>query len=232
MRLAIYQRDLASIPTLLHDYQKHSYQRNAVSLTDILLEICNNPFDADWLQTLPSELPDVALTGFLNASLLELTLADDALELLQVKCVGGGGSTVQRVLLIEQLLLRSRLPNAQHALEQIFPQDSVGDLQGWLAVLQGDYEAAIGHYTAALKALRKLTGKRKAYFPSVSGLFFILALLQKETSASLQQAETLIASAQQPDHWLCLVYEPLGMFVHLRRGDMTQRELLLAQTPC
>jgi hypothetical protein len=52
-------------------------------------------------------------------------------------------------------------------------------LWGWLFFLNGDDEKAIEHYTVALQALQKGAGKRKVYFQSLSGLFFVLALLKQ-----------------------------------------------------
>ncbi len=232
VRLAIYRHNLPLIQQLLNDHQKSGYPKPLMSLHDILLEICNNPFDPVWFRTLPPELSEPAFTAILDVSLVELTPADQVLSLLQEECAGQGGSPIQRVTLVEQLLLRGQLSAAQQVLEQ-FPQqqDSLGALWGWLAVLRGEYEAAIAHYTTALQALRKGTGKRKGYFYSLSGVFFVLALLKQGTGQALSQAEGYASTARQTDHWLSSTYAMLEMLLRLQQGDLTQKEVILASVP-
>jgi hypothetical protein len=83
IRVGVYRKDLKFINKQLEDYYRYSYQKDKLSLDDIFQQICNNPFDADWFRTLPSELYENALISILNYSILELTPADAAVALLQ-----------------------------------------------------------------------------------------------------------------------------------------------------
>lgn len=230
VRLGIYRNDIEFIEQQLDDYYKHSYLQDKISLREIYELVCNNPFDPEWLRALDPELYESVLASRLNASMLDLTPAHDAFSLLLDDCAGGRSvSDLQRIVLIEQLILRGRLPEAQQNLEQLSEsyRSTVASLQGLLFFLVGDDERAIAHYTAALQTLRKDTGKRKAYFQTMSGPFFVLLLLKQGDRESLNQAAEYASLARQSNHWLSPIYAALERVVKLQQGDLAQREFLM-----
>jgi SNF2 family DNA or RNA helicase len=230
VRISLYRHDVASITKHLEDYYKYYYQRDPITFDEILHLICNNPFDPDWLRTLPQELYEKAINSILNESMLDLTPADPVFELLQEDCGEGGKvQPLQRIQLIEQLILRGKFPEAQQQLEQL-PEPyrtSAGNLQGMISFLFGEDEKAIAHYTTALQAFRKNTGKRKIYFHSLSGLFFILLLLKQGTRDSLKPAEEYASTARQANHWLSPTYGVLEHLIKLQQGDLTYKSLVM-----
>lgn len=134
----------------------------------------NNPFDADWFRTLPNELYQNGLAPILINSALNLTPADEPFALLQEGCATSGerGSDFLRLILIEQLILRGNIQEAQKNIEQLGDRcrDNVEALRGWLSFLRGDIQQAIAYYITALIALKKITGKRWGMVPPVMAI--------------------------------------------------------------
>lgn len=234
IRLGIYQKDIQFINKQLEDYYKNSYLKDQLSVDQIYQLVCNNPFDPDWFRTLPDGIYKSALASILNDSMLHLTPAEEAFSLLQEDCSQQkAGGDLQQILLIEQLILRDRLPEAEQVLEHLSEpyRSRAANLRGWLDFLHGDDEKAIAHYTVALQALKKGTGKRKVYFHSMSGLFFILLLLKQGSQQHLTEAQEYSSLAKQSKHWLSSTYEVLEKVVQIQLGDLSQKESAVAAAP-
>ena len=227
IRIGLYRNDIKFINKQLEDYYKYTYQKEKLSLDDIYQQICNNPFDPAWFRTLPTDLYSSALVSILNYSMLELTPARAPLSLLEedVAKAGKQSSILQLVVLIEQLLLQGRLQEAQQILDQAPEayQPQFAALRGQISVLQGDDATAIAQYTTALQALKKGTGKRKIYFQSMSGLFFILALLKDGTADRLMEAAEYTSIARQSRHWLSTTYAALENVIKVQQGDLAKK---------
>ncbi|WP_253188051.1 DEAD/DEAH box helicase [Leptolyngbya sp. 'hensonii'] len=226
VRIGFYRQDIAFIEKQFEDYYRYNYQ-DKIFPSEIFQQICNNPFDPEWFSTLHLELYEITLTGLLNDSMLDLTPAKDAFNLLLQGCVTQERTSDNLcICLIEQLILRGRLSEAHKILEQLSApcRNHAGNLQGWLYFMQGDYERAIEQYTLALQTLKKATGKRKIYFQSMSGLFFILALLKQGSPEQLREAEGYAALARQSDQWLSPTYGLLESVLKLQQGDLSQKD--------
>ncbi len=232
IRLGIYRNDIQLIRKQLEDYYKYSYQKDKMSLDSIYLRVCNNPFDAEWFRTLSPELYEDALVSILNHSMLELTPADPAVALLKADAANNSGTELSlfSVIYVEQCLLRGNLPEAQRALEQIpkAQQSRVAALWGSLAFLRGENAEAIAHFSAALQAFKKASGKRKVYFQAMSGLFFILALLKDGSAERLQDAADYASIARQSKHWLSQTYTALEHLIKVQQGDLAKKALVIS----
>jgi SNF2 family DNA or RNA helicase len=231
VRVEIYRNNIKQINQLLEDYYRYSYQQNKVSIDEIYLQVCNNPFDPAWFTTLAPELHDNALISIVNDSLLQLLPADQAFSLLQEDCSKAGkkGSLVKFAFLAEQLIFRGKWSDTQQLLEQV-PADyrsNLDSIRGCLEFLRGENGQAIAYYTTALQAFKKGTGKRKIYFQSLVGIFFILALLKEGSSKSLSLAEEYIATAHQIKHWLNPIYTMLEHVVKIQQGDLSHKDRIL-----
>ena len=231
VRIGLYRHDIGFMNKQLDDYVKLG-RRTPVYGDQIYEEVCNNPFDAEWFRTLPQNLYESALSSLLINSALKFLPGDEPFSLLQDACSVQDDhcSDYLRLVLAEQLLLRGCVEEAQQTLESISEgyRDNAAVFWGWLALLSGEHNQAIAHFTAGLKALKKARGKRKTYFNTMAGLFFILALLQEGSSARLQEAEeyaTIIA--KQSDHWLKSTYERLKIVLQIQQGDFSQKDFLI-----
>ncbi len=239
MRIGIYRHDAKYVFQQIEDYAQSNYLNEKLSIADVFQIVCNNPFDPVWMRTLPLELYSVALASILNDSMLCLVPASEAFTLLSEDAHLPERTTdMQQILLVEQLIVRGQLPEAQQALQRLSDanRDRVGSLWGAIAFLQGKDDEAIAQYTSALQALRKSTGKRKVYFQSISGVFFILALIGRGAGATpdaqrLKEAVEYAGIIRQSKHWLSPMYSVLEALARFHQGDLSQKpQIIYAST--
>ncbi len=229
IRIGIYRQDMKFVWRQLECYQKYGYNREPILLNEILELIFNNPFDSYWFNQLPPELYELGLASILSDSVMYLSEASEQFTFLESEANKPNGrcSDNLRLLLTEQFILRDDIEAAKHYLEQVSEkcQEPANVFWGWLAFLEGDAQQAIAHYTSALKSLRKATGKRKVFFESIGGIFFILALLQDGSPTRLKEAEGYATTmALQSDSWLSYIYTWLQKVLQIQQGDMSQKE--------
>ncbi len=234
IRIGLYRHDVQFINQQLEDYAKDNYTQTKLSLSDIFQQLCNNPFDSDWFRTLPPVIYESAITSILNHSMLALTPADAAFHLLHHDCVAEWGKQSRdrplwiHALLIEQFILRGQVQAATEHYERLSGQfdAQLDSVRGCLAFLRGNDDEAIAYYTQALQTLKRGTGKRKIYFQSLLGLFFIWALLKQGTSSSLREAESYADIARQSKHWLSPAYAAIERLIKVQQGDLASKEAL------
>ncbi|NMF83235.1 DEAD/DEAH box helicase [Nodosilinea sp. P-1105] len=234
VRIGLYRVDWDYMAAQFDAYYNTLFSSNAISITQVMELICNNPFDRDWFVTLKQtpDLYEVALSSLCFNSMMTVTPAEDAFALLQEACSRPDATVSERLrnLWIEQLLTRGHLQEAQTALTELAeesPEETLL-LQGWLNSLQGDYDQTIEVGTVALKWLKKKTGKRKVYFNSTAGLFLVMALIQAGSPTSLKQAEEyahLIAD-QGYHHWMGVMYSCLEKVAQVLQGNTTAKRYL------
>ena len=233
VRLGIYNQDIQFIYKQLEDYEKHGYDLQKISATDIFEQVCNNPFDADWCRTLSLPLYESILPCILINSLLRLSPATEAFSVLEEGCSQPEehSSDYLQMILAEQLLLRGCLQETQECLERISEdyQKNAAVFWGWFYFLKGDNEKSINYYTIALKHFKKAKNKKKAYFNTIGGLFFILALLKDGSPNRLREAEEYCSwVSRQSDHWLRSTYAQLKIFLQFQQGDIAQKDFILS----
>ncbi len=228
VRIGIYRQDIEFVWRQLECYQKYSYYPEPIQLDDILNLLLNNPFDPDWFSHLPQQLYELGLASILLNSVIYLSPAKSAFTLLQAEGNKPDGrcSDPLRLLLAEQLILRDDIAAAKINLEQVSPQNQepANVFWGWLAFIEGDNEQAIDFYTSAYKSLRKSTKKKKIFFDSIGGIFFILALLKDGTSVRLKEAEGYCKIMATANSWLSYTYVWLLKLLQIQQGDMSQKE--------
>jgi SNF2 family DNA or RNA helicase len=231
VRIGLYRHNASYINQQVEDYHKYTHSADRISIEDVFEQICNNPFDADWFATLPEDLYKSIISIILQSSALKLEPAEEAFGLLESGCSQPGKhcSDYLRIVLLQQLLLRGCLQEAQQILESVSPErNNTAIFWGWLSFLRGEYAEAINHYTVALKELRKASGKRQIYFSTISGLFFILALLQDGSPKRLKEAEDYAGLiSRQSDHWLKSTYATLKILLQIQQGDISQKEMIV-----
>ncbi|BAY41538.1 SNF2-related protein (plasmid) [Nostoc sp. NIES-2111] len=233
IRIGFYRKDPGFINKQIEDYQKYSYSQEKLAIEKILEQICNNPFDADWLHTLPQGLFENCISSILLNATLKLSACEDAFMLLEAECSTDGkhNSDYLHLILTEQLLLRGCSQEAQESLERISDeyQHNAAVFWGWLSFLRGENDQALKYYTDALKALKKATGKRQVYFNTIGGLFFILALLKDGSAQCLRQAEDYAnLISRQSDHWLSFIYARLEMVLQVHLGDIAKKQFVVS----
>ena len=232
VRIGIYRKDLKFIHNQFDSYHLYESSSIAPSVEDILLLVCTNPLDSDWLLSLPIEIYGVVLVRQLENGVSTLLPTEDALNCLQQFSLHPPNSSISIELLLtltEHLILHGRLEEAYQSLTTM-PQAS-RDLaqmnEGWLALLNGDTERAITHYTAALQAYKEVSNKRKTYFYDINGIFFIFALIKEGSASRLREAEGY-ASFMQTNHWLSRLYTLLLNVIKVQQGNVAAKTKVLS----
>ncbi|MEO0843274.1 MAG: DEAD/DEAH box helicase [Cyanobacteria bacterium J06643_5] len=232
VRLGIYKQDIQFIYKQLEDYHRYGYHEEKITITDIFEEVCNNPFDADWCRTLSLSLYQNILSCILINSILRLSPATEAFAVLEQGCseLGEHSSDYLQIILAEQFLLRGCLQETHQCLSRISEnyQSNIAVLWGWFYFLKGDNEEAINYYTIGLKNLKKAKNKKKIYFNTIGGLFFILALLKDGSFNRFQEAENYCSLiSRQSNHSLSSTYTQLKTLLQVQQGDIAQKEFIL-----
>ncbi|MEB3211989.1 MAG: SNF2-related protein [Leptolyngbyaceae bacterium] len=237
-RLGLYGNDVQCVNDIFEDHYTHNYGSTfSISTEDIALEVFNAPFDPEWIEKLPLSWYNDVLSSILACSDVDLIPADDAYHYLHQQCLGNDPSSNKegrcsnhlRFVLAQHLICRGQFQQAEAVLNRVSNngQDAAASFWGWLSFLKGDIEGAIAHYTLALTAYRKARRKKKAYFNTAGGLFFILALLKEGSENRLLEARAYSEfMAAQEGHWLQDTYEILNHMVRVRQGDATQADLI------
>jgi hypothetical protein len=96
-----------------------------------------------------------------------------------------------------------------------------GSLLGWISFLAGDDEGAIRHFRDALKIIKSATRRRKIYFSSPAGLFFIFALLRTRDRSGYREAKGYVDIVlADKSHYLYSAYYPLGLLLPVLQGEL------------
>lgn len=225
-RLALYQQEYEILPQLFLDYSNYNYYASPVDLEDFLLDVVNNPLDADWLCTLPPEYYGTVLRLLLIESTSLLEPADSLLAQLEAHAKSSGELNV---LLVEQYLLRNRLAEAEAVLDRLVdePSQVYGTaLRGALALMLGEMNLSLDYYATALKLARKQLNK-KAVIGGIAGLFYMLALLKSGQPKHLKQAIAISTPLMQGTGYLSNAYQLLHELTLLHQGQLTARQRLL-----
>jgi superfamily II DNA or RNA helicase len=147
-----------------------------------LVEIVNNPFEAQWFSTLPPHLQLHGLHEISRKSLLNLESFAQPLAYLSaeniLKIIPPPGWPSVYYLLILNQLLRADIKAAREKIAQAQTHiDSFG-LRGWLEFLEGRNSDAIASFQDDLIKLRLQKASKNVFFIGMEGLIFILALLK------------------------------------------------------
>jgi len=228
VRIGVYRQDMTFIRQQLDWYDKYNYYDRRVQLEDLLNLLLNNPFDPDWFSQLPAELYELGLINILGSSFINLSAATPAFVLLQATENKSNlhFSDNLRLILVEQLLLRDDLESAKQHLEQVSSdqQELTDVFWGWIFFLEGNYTKAIEVYGTAYKSLKKKSKKKKVFFDSIVGIFFILALLQDGSPDRLKEAESYCKIMATNNSWLSYTYAWLFKLLQIQQGDMSQKD--------
>ncbi|CDG80754.1 DEAD/DEAH box helicase [Janthinobacterium agaricidamnosum] len=190
-----------------------------------LIDIFGRPFEPDMIARVHPLLQDEILAILLGNSQYEPPSAPQLREFCQQhlqRRVASGDTVVSslRLTLAEDAILCGRLDDASGLL-----QGEDGGLAHMFAsviqLLRGEQMAALAGFEAALKLLRRESGKRKLCFAGIGGHLYVLALLRSTDAKLLKQAESYLELAlrAQQNHD-SVVYQQLSMLRQVRAGTM------------
>lgn len=234
IRISFYQQNVRLMQRYYDNYLQYAgygkRREEHRSLEEIIRDICNNPFDGSWLQTLPNDLYETVLTAILKHSVLHLETADEAFQFLQDTCQSfkPAVSADMRFLYGEQLVLRGEWEALEALLNQAGALSGYQKawLQGVLCFLAGEPEEAIAQFADAQRLHRKATGQTSIFKLEGSlPLFYLFALLKEGSTSSLASAMELV-QAMPPKHWLYNTCQVLYQVTAIQQGNLAYRETL------
>ena len=233
VRIGIYRQDQAFIDKQFGDFFYYSSSNRHLNLDGILLEMMDNPFDPEWLNSLKPEFFEVAIGIKLFSSVKNLSPIEELFEQLKVQVMETEKPSPSLAMaLAEQMLLRGELTELQGLLKYLEKQainlhpSNFFFCQANIAFLKGNYTSAIAEYNKALTSVKKLTKKRKICLPGISGVLFILALMGDGSPLCLEEAKTYLKYALEltEGSYLNDVYLILTRLLEWQQGDRNKLE--------
>jgi superfamily II DNA or RNA helicase len=185
-----------------------------------LVEAMARPFEPAMFERIHPQLQDEVLTVLLSNVQREPANAP-ALRAYAERYVARGTPSVHlRLALAEHLILCGRLDDAAALLADV-DDTLVPFYRAVVTLLRDRLEDALREFDAALKQLRKDTGKRRAVFGGIGGHLYVLALLRSRDAKHQKAAEAYldIATRAVQNHDTA-VYQQLSMLRQIRGGTV------------
>ncbi|MFC5510651.1 DEAD/DEAH box helicase [Massilia jejuensis] len=185
-----------------------------------LVEICGHPFEPALVEHIDPALRDEVLAVLVDHVQREPLMAPAVRAHAEAQVARGGASMALRIALAEHLILCGRLDDAGALLHDL--DDSAALFyRSVLLLLRDHIDEALAGFDAALKLLRRETGKRKAVFAGFGGHLYVAALLRRGDAKQQKAVESYLGSAtravQSHD---TAVYQQLSMLRQIRGGTV------------
>ncbi len=198
LRIGVYLGDQSMVGTAYHLMGVHC--PHLLPKADPVAAICCNPFDRDWFQGQPHWIQIQAVRAAFTQALTHLEPDGEVLQYvlesnLQKRVSRSEAADLLRAL-CARLLVAGRIDEVQTILREAEESFWGEGFRGWMALLRGDASEAVARYEVELKELRRLTGKKSAYFSDLEGIFFPLAFIVEGDSGQLNRLSQLVGWAE------------------------------------
>ncbi|WP_313176731.1 DEAD/DEAH box helicase [Massilia sp.] len=184
------------------------------------VDICARPFEPELLDHIHPHVREGVLAVLIHHAQREVDVAADIRAYTERHVAQGGASMGLRVALAEHLILCGRLDDAGALLAEL--DDSTALFyRSVILLLRDGLDEALAGFDAALKLLRRETGRRKAVFPGIGGYLYVTAMLRRDDPAHQKALDSYLDSAtravQSHD---TAVYQQLSMLRQIRGGTV------------
>ncbi|MBD8532024.1 MULTISPECIES: DEAD/DEAH box helicase [unclassified Massilia] len=185
-----------------------------------LVDICARPFQPDLVDRIHPTLIDDVLAILINQVQRDPDAAPVIRTYTEDHVAHGHASMELRVALAEHLILCGRLDDAATLLQDL--DDSAALFyRSVLLLLRDHIDEALAGFDAALKQLRRETGRRKQVFAGIGGHLYVAALLRRGDAKHQKAVDSYLDSAtravQSHD---TAVYQQLSMLRQIRGGTV------------
>ena len=190
-----------------------------------VIEILGRPFEAGMLARVHPLMQDDVLTLLLNNAQREpagaAQLRGHAEQHVQRRQAAGDEvAPALRLGLAEDAILCGRLDDAARYLERCDGAMALF-LASVVRLLHGEHGAAVDGFEAALKALRRESGKRKQLFHGIGGHLYALALMRGGDAKLAKTAEAYLdAAVRATQNHDSAVYQQLDLLRQVRAGTL------------
>jgi superfamily II DNA or RNA helicase len=195
------------------------------------VRFCNNPFDPEWLETLAPSLQFYILSQMMNYSLHYLSLLETPFSYLSSEVTLQTIPTEERLpfhrLLASFLLWRGNLSEVKRLIRGNPDSFVASGMEGCIDFMLGNNEQALLLFERDLQQLKRIGVRRKMFFPSIAGLFFILALIKTGDINCFGRIRKFIDTVrtQQSGNMLLGAYEMLDHFLVAQESGTTDLSL-------
>ena len=216
-RIGLYTGDVAHLENMHPVLDKQCEEQDVKRFPAV--RSCNNPFDPVWLRTLAPSLQFYILSQMLNYSLHYLSLLDRPFSYLRSKATLVAIPAEERLpfhrLLSGFFLWRGNLAEVKELMRENPESYVASGMAGCINFMLGKNELALQQFEADLQHLKRIGSRRRMFFPSIAGLFFILALLKTGDVSCFERIRIFIDTVrtQQPGNMLLGAYEMLDHFL-------------------
>jgi superfamily II DNA or RNA helicase len=194
LRIFLYQGNDSAFAANIERFHSEYRQKFA----DYINRIFFNDYDAEWFASLSDQIKFLALSYFLHDGRARLNDVSKYYQLLEnfFGATKPDNSAIVHTV-IEERIFHGDFKDAESWLVGDSSVDGL-KLLATLRFLQNRNNEAIELFNAALKVLKKETGKRNVSFDDLHGYFFNLALLRSRNLSNLQllKQQTLLSIKQ------------------------------------
>jgi superfamily II DNA or RNA helicase/predicted RNA-binding protein YlqC (UPF0109 family) len=216
-RVGLYTNDMIHLENIHLSLDK--YCEDEVVKRFPVVRFCNNPFDDTWLRSLAPSSQFYILSQMMNYSLHYLSLLEKPFCYLRNEETLEAIPAEERLpfhrLLASLLLWRGNLAEAKKLIGQNPESFVASGMPGCIDFMLGRNEEALKAFERDLQELKKIGSRRRMFFPSIAGLFFILALLKTGDISCFGRIRKFIDTVrtQQSGNMLLGAYEMVGHFL-------------------
>ncbi len=203
LRLALVSGEERDIDLLIDTLRRHC--QPAVTYSDPVVSLVNNPFDPAWCASLSARRQALLIHRLLTHAFYALESDREPLALGLRPELRAALPANERLELLYHLVLRlilaGRTSEAQGLVDELSALTGgyTFGFGGWIALVEGRLAAALDLFAADLKELRRRQRKRTIYFTSHAAPFALLALLRAGDAASLDKARVHLNQALRTD---------------------------------
>ena len=179
-RFGLYTSDMVDLENMHPVLDK--YCEDEVVKRFPVVRFCNNPFDDNWLRSLAPSSQYYILSQMMNYSLHYLSHLERPFSYLKSEKTLQAIPAEERLpfhrLLASLLLWRGNLAEVKKLIRETPESFVASGMTGCIDFMLGRNEQALKAFERDLQELKKIGARKKMFFPSIAGLFFILALLK------------------------------------------------------
>lgn len=193
--------------------------------------ICGQPFDPVLFKYFHPAMQAEVMAALLDHAVMEPQTAQPLRDWTEHYLAHTQEPNIALVFsMAEHLLLCGRLNDAAMLIDRSELRDHTlaQFIRSAILLLRGDHLAAVAGFDAALKALRKASGKRSIYLKGICGYLYVLAMLRSNDPKNIKSAETWLNLALRNEDSIVdsLIYAQLDVLHQVQAGTMKAQTAL------
>ena len=225
-RIGLYNSDMVHMENIQLILDKQCQDETVRSFPAV--RFCNNPFDPGWFSTLAPSLQFYLLSQIMSYSLHYLSLLESGFAYLANRKTLLAIPAEERLpfqrLLATILLWRGNLAETKELIRENPESFVASGMEGCIEFMLGNNDEALERFEADLQQLKKIGLRKRMFFPGISGLFFILALLKAGDVKHFSTIRKFIDTVrmQQSGNLLLGAYEMVGHFLSAQESGTAE----------